>query len=552
MTNVRNPVPGHASPTIAGWRQTAAAAAVLLVAAGVLFATSATSGNFCWSDAPRHALNGAFIKDFIADLPLRHPVQWAYDYYAQYPALTILFYPPLFYVVLAGVYAVLGVSQAAAQLAVCAFGFALAVGAYALAKRFVSPWAALGAALLLVGAPEMAYWGRMVMLDIPAYAFLVAAVLACVRHVDTGRPVFLYAGTFALLAAVYTKFDAGFLAPVLVAYLAYALRWRFLASRHAWINAGLFAVLVLPALFLFYKFGQENVESIVGGARGDLPRASLAAWLFYLKALPVQMGWVTTGLAALFLVGAAVRRDWRRTNATELALLLGWYLWGYLCFSLISVREPRHGLLFTLPAAIFAVLFLERVLPARLGAVAALALGAATLGYTLMFYSSPCSDGSKAAADYVADHAPENAVVLYSGHRDGSFVFALRTREDRRDIATVRSDKLLLKVAIERARGVKEADYTEEEIAKLIDGIGASYVVAQQGYWADVPVMARLQRVLDSPHFEKVKTVAFGPNPEHPNAFLNIYRNRSPVAPHGGRTIDLPTIRRSIEGVPLR
>lgn len=90
-------------------------------------------GDIWWSDASRNALNGAFVFDFLRETPFHHPVEFAYDYYRQWPALTILFYPPLFYVVLAAVYAVLGVSEASALVAEFAFLLLLAWGA------FVSP-----------------------------------------------------------------------------------------------------------------------------------------------------------------------------------------------------------------------------------------------------------------------------------------------------------------------------------------------------------------------------------------------------------------------------
>ena len=92
----------------------------IVIAGGVLLVTSPLGGDFAWSDAPRHALNGAFLKDLVAALP-RHPVAWAERYYLQYPSLSILFYPPLFYVFEAAAFAVLGVTQFAAQATVALF-----------------------------------------------------------------------------------------------------------------------------------------------------------------------------------------------------------------------------------------------------------------------------------------------------------------------------------------------------------------------------------------------------------------------------------------------
>ena len=141
----------------------------------ILLATSPADGDFSWSDAPRHALNGAFVKDFIAALPWRHPVEWAENYYLQYPALSILFYPPLFYFFEAAFYAVFGVNHFAAQATVAAFYALLGLGVYRLARLWLPRFTALGSALMLMGAPEITLWGRQVMLDIPAMAWLSGA-----------------------------------------------------------------------------------------------------------------------------------------------------------------------------------------------------------------------------------------------------------------------------------------------------------------------------------------------------------------------------------------
>ena len=83
----------------------------------ILFITGApVDGAFFWADSPRHALNGAFIMDMLKDMPTSDPVGYAYDYYSQFPALTILFYPPLYSFILAPFYAIFGVSQETALL----------------------------------------------------------------------------------------------------------------------------------------------------------------------------------------------------------------------------------------------------------------------------------------------------------------------------------------------------------------------------------------------------------------------------------------------------
>jgi hypothetical protein len=108
----------------------AVVAIVFIAANTALLVTAPHAGDFWWSDAPRHALNGIFVKDFAAAAPWHDPKTWAINYYLQYPALTILFYPPLFYCFEAITFAIFGVSQLAAQAAVSLFTVVLGAATY--------------------------------------------------------------------------------------------------------------------------------------------------------------------------------------------------------------------------------------------------------------------------------------------------------------------------------------------------------------------------------------------------------------------------------------
>ena len=105
----------------------------------------------------------------------------------------------------------------------------------------------------------------------------------------------------------------------------------------------------------------------------------------------------------------------------------------------------------------------------------------------------------------IAELAPESSNVLFSGYRDGSFIFAMRAVADRDDMSTVRSDKLLLQIASRRELGVEEKDYTKDEIAKMINELAINYVVAQPDFWTDLNQMALFQELLEGESFEEVE-----------------------------------------------
>jgi hypothetical protein len=519
---------------------------VFIAANAALFATAPKSGDFWWSDAPRHALNGAFIKDFIAAAPWHDPRHWAIDYYLKYPALTILFYPPLFYFFLAAAYAVFGVSQVVAQAVVSLFTALLGAATYGIARARFPRWSALGAGLLVIGAPETAFWARQIMLDVPAYAALVTGVFFFLRYLRAERPRDLYCAVAAILAAIYIKLTAAFIAPVLAVTLLAVAGPGVLRRRPVVAAAVAGALGMIPAVLLTLKFGMINVQS-VAGRPDDLPRTSLAAWLFYAKEMPHYLGILGTVLAACGIV-FVLRRRTAPLEPWLARFLLAWFVFGYLFFSSIDVREPRHGLMMTFPLAIFAVLALYRIVPRPAVQAATAALGVATFVYSLLFYPAPAIEGYAAVADYVARHAPKNAVVLFSGYRDGNFIFDMHT-EKRRDISIIRADKLLLRIAVERERGVGQAKLDQRQIAQELRAYGVSLVVAQPDFWNDLREMARLSAVLHGPDFAPVARFPITGATRRGETAIEVYKPTYPVA-QTRRTLklDMPIIDETFRG----
>lgn len=530
--------------------------ALLLAALAALFAVAPMHGEFYWSDAPRHALNGVFLKDFIADLPLGDPSAYAYRYYAQYPALTILFYPPLFYVISAPFYAVFGVSHATVLGVVCLHYFAFAIASWRLFGLWLTGWRAPAAALMLVCAPEIAFWGRQIMLEIPAFAFMMFSALSFMRYRRDGRPAALYVSAALLVLGLYTKISIAFMAPVFAVVLLYERRLALLRDRHVWIALVLAALSLIPLVALTLKFGQANVQSVTGVADSRAARDTLAGWIWYLQRMPSQLGWplciaAFAGLVALFRERGLARTVQARADALFWG---GWLLLGYLFYSAIDLKEARHSIFVLPPVVMLAVVFIRHLERSGRRVVAVglwLLLPAVVLAQTLFFRPVLQVQGYREAVDYVARNAPRDSNVMFSGYRDGAFIFNLRAREDRRDLGVVRADKLLLNVAVRRELGVTEKALSEDELRREIDRLGVHYVVAQPGFWGDLEAMRRLERVLASAPFEVVARVATESNYPSSEKELVIYRN---TAIEGGRAsnrkIDLPMINRSIEVAP--
>ncbi|WP_019016347.1 glycosyltransferase family 39 protein [Elioraea tepidiphila] len=533
-----------------GVRELLPGLALILALAALFFVTSPRDGAFWWSDAPRHALNGIFLKDFVLAAPIRDPIGFAEQYYLRYPALTILFYPPLLYVLSAPFFLVFGDSHAVAQAVIALHLPLLGLGTWLLARLWLDRWSALAAAVLLLGMPEILLWGRQVMLEIPGLAYLVWTALFTVRHARDGRAVSLLLAVGFALATLYTKLNMAFVMPALGLFLLLARGRALLASRVTWIALALAVLGLVPLIGLQVLFGQANLQSVAGIPDTAASRATLAGWLWYAARLPEMTGILPLPLALLGLA-AALRRDSGSTAERLLPVL--WFVFAYLALSFVELKEARHGVILLVPIALWAaagLAFAARGLSAAPLRIA-LPLGVALVfaGVTFAAVSVPQVAGYREAALRAAALAPPGTAVLFSGTRDGAFVFNMRTVTGRPDLYTLRADKLLLRIAVRRELGVAQADYTEAEIATKLAELGVGVVVAQPDFWTDLEQMARLQRVLEGEGYEEVARIPLRANIRVEDRELRIYRARGEVRPTGrALTIELPIIGRSVEG----
>lgn len=525
---------------------------LIILSVVLLFVGAPHGGAFFWSDSPRHALNGVFVADLLRAMPIHDPSGYAYAYYAKYPALTILFYPPLFYFFSAPFYWLFGVSHETALAAVFVLYLAFALGSYRLFRFWLSPFFAACASISLAVSPEIAFWGRQVMLEVPAFAPLVWSAVFFTHFRKTQKSAHLYWASLLLVLAMYTKISAGFMALAYVLVLLGENRalWR---QRSVWIVGALSAIALLPLVVLTLKFGQANLQSASGIADSEVSRASLAGWLWYLKQLPGQLGWPLVLCSGAAILACIQSRSRAAVARADLFFWAAWLLAGYVFFSAIDLKEARHSV-FILPPLVFAAFaMLSRLAQQSIARIAALALTAAVAIQTAIWRPVYFVDGYADAARYIAKVAPPDSAVVFSGYRDGSFVFNMRAQQSRPDISVIRADKLLLRVAVRRELGIEQKAMEEPEISNTLNTLGARYVVVQPGFWNDLEVMRRFEHVLASAQFERVATIPTPANHDAHEKELVIYRNLGDVAKTAGHiSIELPMIKRSIPAIPTR
>lgn len=527
------------SPTVSV--ATVAVVALLAACALAFYLTAPREGNFWWSDSPRHAINGLFLLDLLRDLPLRDPAGWAWRYYAQYPSLTIGFYPPGLHAVLAVWFAVFGASHASAVACIAVFAFLLGLGTWLLLRRVASNAAALAATLLLLAMPELVLWGRQVMLDLPMLTVSVWAGVCFVRYLEVGQTRMLWCAAALAVMALYVKQNTALVALALLATLLAHARAKppRLASMLALV--AVVAVSLVPLMLLQLRFGDFNLTNIVHRSDVTMDRFSAASLLWYPRRVPEMMGWplllMSAGGLVVALVGA--RRRWHPVQT----FLFTWLVAGLVAVTLIHWKETRHALIMLAPLGCMSVFLIDAVArrAARLAWLLP-AVAAVALAITLAARPVPRIDGVAQAASRVMALAGPGARIAFSGKEDGAFIFDLRLLDAERRTKVVRMDKLLLDITIHPELGLNAKDLKQEEIGDMLNRYGIAWVVAAPGLWTEAPAMQRLERLLASPAFEHVDTVPVSGDTS--TREFRIYRNLGPLK----SPPDEPGLKSSIAG----
>jgi hypothetical protein len=378
-------------------------------------------------DAPRHAMNGVFWRDFASG-HWWHPVDYAWSYYARYPALTLTNYPPVYHLVSAVGYAVFGLTPWVPKGVSLLSALALAGWLWQWLRRWVSVssgW--LAASLFLM--PGIFIWMQAGMTNLLATALGMGALYHLRRALEQpalGRQFGLALGLGTL--AVLTHPLMAILGPVGLLWIVLEgrLGWLWRPATF-WICLGLLLVLV-PVFVLLYQRGSHFRQANI-----DLSRLWDSYSLrFYVSHLSELSGIPVLGLTAIALLGClpSLRRCRR-----ELSLLVVWVGVCLLLLTLIWAKDVRYALI-CLPALVIALAVgcrewqrhvISRLIPSRLTTWfwTGLAVTAGLGCMTLVPPRVPNTRGMREVAAEVLKFAPGQPVFYY-GELDGLLSYYLR------------------------------------------------------------------------------------------------------------------------------
>lgn len=496
-------------------------------------------------DETVHASTGLYVASFLHDLPLRHPVQYTYRYYAQYPSLGIIMYPPAFYAIEGVAFFLFGPSVVTARATVVVLALLGLFFWFKLVNELEDEYTAALATVLLAFMPAVLKYEKVVMLDIPLMAFCLAASYFWIVYLRRGSAKLLYGFAVFFCLACLTKHHAIYLPIWCLITLVALKKWDRMLNRRAILTAAVCCLIIAP-VYIFGILMNPSLGRNVGGTAAN----STMDLTYYWSKLPELIGWS----ALIFSICGALLSLWRGKR-DNVIIMLAWILSCYVFFTLIPHKEPRY-IFYWIPAFVyFAVApFTQRASPTSSASPAGLRISGMAL--IVLLLASYTARAWKYQRDYVSGYgelakqltAREGGCVLVDMDLPGNFIFFMRAYDPARRFVILR--KALYETEIMREWGITEFAHNQSDVEKILKADGVRYIAVETNRNLFVPAQSALRDLLhDSTQYRIEQTVAIESNmSDWQGRSLQLYESQTPVGtPHGILHIKMPTLRHDID-----
>ena len=501
---------------------------LILFFLGFQYWNSISSEPFFNNDETRHLMTGVFFRDFLHDLPLSHIRNYTVDYYLKYPALGLLVWPPLFYMIEGAVMLIFGTSFLTGKVLILAFACLVLFYLFQLARRTQDSMTALFGCALLAFSPLFFSYSQTVMLEIPTLAFSLGSVFYFQRFLDGEKSSNVFLAALFCAMALLTRFDALFLFPTFLVMTLIQNQFRFLFRKES-ILAFLICILIVSPAYLLtiLQFGHSHAQAINSGTGADSSHLlALSNFLYYPRIIPSQLGWPLTALviSGCFLL---LLPSNRKTSTSYIAMIVGTYL----TFSPMAELEARHAIYWIPALSVCAALVIAflwknqfRLLAGLLGSLCLFGTAYGTINTSPQYVR-----GYSEAATYVLSHTQTSPYCLFDNYLNGNFIYQIRTHDPERKLGVLRGDKLFYGVLSDPHAAYKEFAHGTEDILSKIYAYDPEYIVTEDPQMGFVmPMAERLREILhdSTSRFKLEKSIPLQTNRRSFQGIsLLIYRN---------------------------
>ncbi len=435
------------------------------------------------------------IHDWLKSGEILHPWEFAQRNYSQYPAFHLPYHPPVYPGLLALFFSVTGVSYAAGRYFIALCLGAAACFLFAILRRTGTGLpAAFCGALLFVTLPEVAYWSRDTMSEIPAMALILAGTSLFLKWLETGNR-WTYVAAFAVAEAAFLS--RHLTAGIVPAWLLFAILSGKARKYRSWVGvAAPAAYLAISSGWVIFSRQYSIHENGVGGVGPNRNYADVFSWeiaRFYLTQLPTMLGWP---VLILSLVGMIYGWYGKRTRISSW-LWVCWFLSNFGLVEAVGIYDESRYFIFALPA--FAA-WIAMLLDGPQDWVFSRYLAATLVAACLVVNLFRIQDFSKGVVGHEAIGRQLSALqepgnILISSSQQAQLIFAYRSHPSAVRRSFVRADRTLV---------IRPPAYTDapttvlahntEDVLRLMERGRIRYVVSTttEDAGAQVPSETRL------------------------------------------------------------
>ena len=474
-------------------------------------------------DETIHACSGLYFASFIRDLPLRHPFQYTYVYYAHYPELGLIEYPPVLYVAEGVMFYLFGPSVLTARVTILIFALLGAYFFFRTVAYLADEWTAAACTLLLTLLPSVLLYEKANMLDLPAMALGVGAAYYWIRYLREERASLLYGFCIFAVLELLTKQQAVYVLLWCLLTIVVMGKWRLVLNRNAVLSVCLSAAVLLP----YYLYTVRLTLPVVVANLTHGVRTQPHPYVYYLIQLPSQLGWP---LLALSIAGMASCYWWgKRENVVPMAL---WIVACFLTETAMSNKVPRYIIYWIPPLVYFAVAPLTlRSVPKWSRTVLGVVLAGLLVhaGVSAWSFQRPYVSGYAGLAHRLLGE--KEGIVLVDLKLPGNLIFFVGGSDPERRFIIDR--KALYVVRNVKQYGSMELVHSAEDVQNVMRRNGVKYVAIEQGMPLKFEAAQNaLRELLLTKQFKLLAEFPLATNdPDYAGHRLLLYENLQAVPP---------------------
>ncbi len=324
--------------------------AALLVVAMLIGCFNLSGSGSLWPDGSQYANAAAMIHDWLLSGDILHPWKFAEKNYVQYPAFHLPYHPPGYPALLGLFFLITGVSYDAARVFIALCLWLSGCFFYGILRRTgISQLGAFCSSLLVVTTPQIAFWSRDTMAEIPGLAFILAGSYFFVVWLATESTLACVAAFCFAEMAFFSRYLTAGVLPAWFLWVLLAGRIRRLLSPVLVSAAALY--LILNALWIHYTLRFSRYETAYSSTPPNTNYATLFSWkiiAFYSTRIPEMIGWAAMVAACVGLFYTLRSSQGRLSQF----FWLSWLLSNVIFLLIVRIYQEDRYFIYALPGFI--------------------------------------------------------------------------------------------------------------------------------------------------------------------------------------------------------